>query len=800
MEYVGEHLWTGRIGNFFLILALVSALGASISWYISQRNKDESWHLLARRLFILHGGATIAMIATLFYMLFNHMYEYHYVWQHSSNDMPMRYIVACFWEGQEGSFMLWTLWNTLLGFILIRRTSEWTAPVMSIFSSIQVFLFSMLVGFYILDYKIGSNPFTTLLRDHPDFSGLPLFSNPNYLEVLDGRGLNPLLQNYWNTIHPPIVFLGFALSSIPFCYALAGLWKRSYNAWMKPGLPWTFAGIMILGTGILMGGAWAYEALSFGGFWAWDPVENASLVPWITLVGGGHLMLIYRNKGTSLIGAFGLIILTFLLVLYSTFLVRSGILGDSSVHAFTDLGMSGQLVICLAYFVILAVYLFISRYRDIPRQKQEEPIWSREFWMFVGALILLISAFQIEFNTSLPVINKIFGTDLAAPPDVIDWYNRWQVPFAIIIALLMAFVQFLQYRGKSLSLLIKNTWLPFSIAAAITVLGGVGLQMTNPFYYALFFASSFTILGNASYYLKYVKGDFKRAGSSIAHIGIGFILLGALISAGTQKNISVNTSRYDIETLSETMTNRENILLIKGDTLPMERYYVSYTGREKDDNHIRYAVDFLEKNGENYKKSFTLNPFIQLNDRMGNVPEPDTRHFLHKDIYTHVTYAVVEEPKEEVQKKDSWIALGDTLFFSSSIGYLDSIYRVDSVPEIENAGSDLNVAASFLLWDMNANKHALTTYFVLRDSSYTFSVPAASENLGVTLDFKEINPYDGTVRIEQIDKAKKKKDFIVMQAIVFPFINLLWLGCILMIIGTFIAILNRVKSRSQKTK
>ena len=141
----------------------------------------------------------------------------------------MRYILSCFWEGQEGSFLLWSFWHVILGFILQRTSKNWEAPVMATVSIVQAFLASMLLGIFVFEYRIGSNPFTVLLRQHPDFANIPLFDNPNYLEKLDGRGLNPLLQNYWMTIHPPTLFLGFALTVIPFAYAIAGLWKKQFS-------------------------------------------------------------------------------------------------------------------------------------------------------------------------------------------------------------------------------------------------------------------------------------------------------------------------------------------------------------------------------------------------------------------------------------------------------------------------------------------------------------------------------------------------------------------------------------------
>jgi cytochrome c-type biogenesis protein CcmF len=189
---------------------------------------------------------------------------------------------------------------------------------------------------------------------------LPFIQNANYLAKLNGRGLNPLLMNYWMTIHPPTLFLGFASTLIPFSFSIAALWNKQYTKWQIVALPWTYFGILILGVGVLMGGAWAYEALSFGGFWAWDPVENSSLVPWLVLVAAGHTMIINKNKGGSLFTTHFLAIGSFLLVLYSTFLTRSGVLGNASVHAFTDLGMTGQLVIYVLAFVLITVALLIN--------------------------------------------------------------------------------------------------------------------------------------------------------------------------------------------------------------------------------------------------------------------------------------------------------------------------------------------------------------------------------------------------------------------------------------------------------
>ena len=183
----------------------------------------------------------------------------------------------------------------------------------------------------------------------------PVFQmNPDFIPK-DGNGLNALLQNYWMVIHPPTLFLGFATTLVPFAYCIAGLWTGKVNDWIRPALPWALFSAMVLGVGILMGAYWAYETLNFGGYWNWDPVENAVYVPWLVLVASYHTMITYRKSNTALKTSVILVVATFILILYSTFLTRSGILGESSVHSFTDLGLSGQLLIYLLVFTILSI-------------------------------------------------------------------------------------------------------------------------------------------------------------------------------------------------------------------------------------------------------------------------------------------------------------------------------------------------------------------------------------------------------------------------------------------------------------
>jgi cytochrome c-type biogenesis protein CcmF len=850
--YIGEHLWIGNIGNSFVILSLITAILSTIAYFFFAKDNslNSEWKKFARLSFSLHTISVLGIASTLFYMLFNHYYEFSYVWQHSNNSMPMEYIMSCFWEGQEGSFLLWTFWNVVLGNIL-RKTidSEWEAPTMAVFSLVQVFLASMLLGIYLGDYKLGTNPFI-LLRENPDFANLPFISMPNYLAKLDGRGLNPLLMNYWMTIHPPTLFLGFSSTLPPFAFAVAGLWKKDFTTWQKPALTWTFFSIMILGTGILMGGAWAYEALSFGGFWAWDPVENSSLVPWLIIVAAGHVMIINKNRGGSLFMTHLLSIFSFLMVLYSTFLTRSGVLGTSSVHAFTDLGMQGQLVIYVLTFIFLCVILLIhdklikvsyimcsllvlfisiqfghktffllswvfasiiltihSYVLNFPKEEEEENLYSREFWMFVGSLLFLLSALVITYFTSIPVLNKLFNLE-KAPLKVSD-YNMWQTPFAILVLVLVGFTQFFKYKKTDKKTFFKQLLIPIILSLIFGIVSSIPLYFIHDYgsasnsqkwvllsYTLMLIAGLFAVFANLQYFVSIIKGKIRRAGSSIAHIGFALILVGALISTSKKQTISQNTSTKSVASLGENFNAQKSLLLTKGDTLQMGNYFVTYKGKERKGIDVFFNMDYFTKDEHGkFIKAFELSPMVQDNPRMGQASNPDTKHFLEKDIYTHITYADLSDNREI--KKDAYKEptnfighVNDTIFAENAIILIESIATNLTEQQYANTDSILIVTAVLKVTDINGKVYKAYPKYILKNNAV---MPDAFElnELGLKFIFWKINPEEGSIEIQLSEKVSNTKEFVVLEAYIFPYINILWLGSLVMIIGTIIAILER---------
>ena len=815
MDYVGEHLLPGQIGHFLVVLSLVASLVATVGFYGSFKSANlatqHSWKKIARLAFAIETVSVLGIFIALYYIISHHLFEYKYAWQHSSRSLQVEYLLSCFWEGQEGSFMLWSFWHCVLGWVLIARAGKWEGPVMTVVSFAQFALATMILGVYFFGFKVGSSPFV-LLRNEMD---APIFSNPNYLEIVkDGNGLNALLQNYWMVIHPPVLFLGFATTLIPFAFAMAGLLTKDHSGWTTPSLPWASFSAAALGTGIMMGAAWAYESLTFGGYWAWDPVENASLVPWLVLISGLHTNLIFKNTGYSLRATYLFYILSFLLVLYSTFLTRSGVLGDTSVHAFTDLGMNGQLIAFMLAFFLPAAWMFARQYKAMPTIQKEEETYSREFWMFIGALVFFFSALVVIGKTSLPVFNKIFGTKIAPPQDPEFSHNQIQVWVAIIIGLLTAATQFLRYKTTPKDIFCKRLLWPAVISLALSLLLsftlGISYEKKGPgFWMALHvaqFMAIFAVVGNASFIWTVLRGKLKLAGASVAHIGFGMVLLGILISASNKNTLSINTTGISpLKMKDENDVNNnplENTTLIKNVPTTMGSYEVTYTGDSVNprDKKRYYEVKFAHaKTGE----KFALYPDIIENNKGGEgvTPNPDARHYLHKDIFAYITF--LTDPnvaaKDTTTFKMRTVVIGDTSFYSNGMW---TVNRLDLNPTDKRFSayqSDTIVAADITVISKDGRQYKARPAFRLKNLDLE-QLPDTVISQSLVFAFRK----PGNIEKKEVEIGVKESsaimDFITLKVYEFPAINVLWLGIIVTVIGFGMSIRQRIGSKTALKK
>ncbi|MFM2325903.1 MAG: hypothetical protein RIR31_105 [Bacteroidota bacterium] len=815
MEFEGEHLLPGQIGHFFVIAAFIASLIATIAYFKASRLSDiaakQSWIRFARIAFITQLVSVLIIFSAIFYICSHHYFEYMYAYKHASKELEPKFLLACIWEGQEGSFLLWTIWHSILGIFIIIKSKKpllqgWEAPVMTVISFVQFFLGMMILGIYIFDARIGSSPFT-LTRN--EITG-PIFSQPNYLSFIkDGVGLNVLLRNYWMVIHPPVLFLGFASTIIPFAFAYAGIQTKRFGDWIKPVLPFALFSACVLGVGIMMGGKWAYESLSFGGYWAWDPVENASLVPWLILIAGLHTMVIYKATGQSLRASYLFAFLSFIFILYSTFLTRTGILSDTSVHAFTlDTETKKvtytMLILFLSAFTLPALILLFTNYKKIPSVNKEERTDSREFWMFIGAIVFFLSGLFISAKTSVPVYNAIFNTSIAPPEDVEFSYNKVMVLVSFIIGILTAITQYFKYKSSPSKYVLKKIAVPTLLAAILTAVLVIvypitytkqGAGFLGAVYIALF-ASIYAVIANAAYIWLGLNGKIKTAGGSVAHAGFAVMVLGMLISSGNKKTISDNTvTGINIPFGKDSKGNAtenplENLTMLRDVPTTMLDYNVSYSGDSagNEKGRIYYRLNFVKKDGS---EKFALNPDVYVGKDEIKSSNPSTKRYLTKDIYSYISSINPEGSRNDTnQFVIKELAEGDTAFYSKGYLVLNNVVKNPNNQKFKFKPTDAALMADITL--------------VGKDSMHYKAYPL------IQIDSLGVNEIDDTVYAQNlflkfagvtdtkkiklgIKESEKIIDFVTLKAYLFPYINLVWLGLVIMAIGLAMSMIQRAK-------
>ena len=820
----------GNFGHLMTIVAFVTALitaYAYFQYFKAPELEKANWRRFSRISFSVHAISSVLIAVSLFEIIYNHRFEYFYAYSHSSKALPVHYMISSFWEGQEGAFILWIFWNVVLGSVLIATNKFWEAPVMIVFALVQAFLVSMILGVVIGDLKIGSTPFI-LLRDATQ---APIFQmNPDFVPE-DGTGLNPLLQNIWMVIHPPTLFLGYASTLVPFAFLMGGLVTKKYTEWIRPALPWAIFSAMILGMGIIMGAYWAYVTLNFGGYWNWDPVENAVYVPWLILVASIHTMITFKKSATALKTSIVLVISTFILVLYATFLVRSGVLGDSSVHSFTDLGLSGQLLIYMLFFLVVAVILSVRAWKHIPSSEKEASVYSREFWIFIGATTLGLMAFQVILPTSIPAWNALvegFGgiSNMAPPADQIEFYTKFQLWFAVVIALLTAVGQFFWWQKMDKKALKEALLTPYIISVLISAAVIVLAKVYDWKYIVVVLAGTFTITANAVILIRILKrSTFKLAGGSLAHIGVGMVLIGIMFSSGYSDVISINMSGLTYSNSWEDELNKEHVLLWINKPIQMKDYTVIYRGRQKkvvgipeyvparileetDEVNKMIALEgyknyfnkgdevdiVLEENDyfrieyyQNEVMKFSLSPMSQFNEGMGGlISSPDSKIFIDKDLYTYV--AAMNDPEDPDWKEDEpyEVAPGEQFHVADYVTYFDGADVLEELEGYTLQEGDVAVRANLRILDYDVEK-TLQPTFIIRNNQVG-KLPVIDNELGIKISLENILPEENkfVFKVNQY-----QKDYVVMKAIVKPYINVLWMGTIIMLIGFTVAIYRR---------
>jgi cytochrome c-type biogenesis protein CcmF len=750
------------LGTLLISFAFAAALISMVAYAIAGRTGSKSAYTIARTGF--HAAVVAFMFAgaTHVYNILTHQYQFTYVWKYSSNSLSTPLLMASSYAGQEGSFMLWTLFVAIIGVFVLgyAQRVRYEAPVMAIYSLVFTGLLMIL---------IVKSPFETLWKTFPNetITQLPA----------DGRGLNPSLENIWITIHPPILFAGFAAMTVPFVFALAGLIKRDFQKWITISLPWALFASMVLGFGIALGGWWAYETLGWGGFWAWDPVENSSLIPWLACVALVHTMLVQRRTGgTDRIGGlvktnFVLAIAAFGLILYSTFLTRSGILGDTSVHSFVDPGAFVYAVLLgiLLLFMGIGFGTLIWRWRDLKIAAMEYPLMSRETALTIGSMVLMFSAIVVLIGTSAPIFLPMFNLPKIAIPQ--DFYNSMHLPLAILLVIVNGISMTLKWKSTTQQEFLRKIALATGIALLGTVLLVV-LGVHDPIYVALGFGSVLAIVINVQIGSKVVRGNPKMIGAYVSHIGIGLMMLGIIA-----------TARY-----SET----KHVQLVEGESKKVFDYKITYQGAKRIDEWRPDQEKFehnilLEKNGS--KEVVSPITFLSdFNKRESPFMEPGILYTPTRDIYVSPKAYGMDggNPVVELHKGEK-----SPVPFDSSVVVRFEKFDMSRAQSDQMQGAVMEVTSG-------DSVYYLTSYYKMSEGR---GLPVTVPNTKIEIAMVGLNTDSENLSNSQVIlqfaspsyQPPPERASITVDVSVKPFISLFWGGVIIMVTGFFFAILRRRK-------
>ncbi len=627
-------------GTILVRFAFLATALAGILYYSSRRSSHDQYLHFARYAFQASVLLVVSFCLYLLYLILTHQFQFTYVWNYSATTLSTPLLISTFYAGQEGSFSLWTLYTAVLGIFLLSYTARrnYEKEVMMVWCLIQGALLTMLVI---------KNPFAMIWDTFPGelvhTGPFPPFApNAVWLDQAkgiwaqfpaQGKGLNPLLQNYWMVIHPQILFTGFTAMAVPYAFAVAGMLKRDYSGWIRTAKPWIVYGAATLGTGIILGGYWAYETLGWGGYWGWDPVENSSLIPWLVSIAAIHTFMSQNQSGTYIRTNLVLAMSCFLMVLYSTFLTRSGVLGETSVHSFVDPGMWAYwfLLGFIVLFAGLGGVMIARRWKDIPVVKLRHSVYSRDFALFLGAFTICFAAIFITIGTSSPIITGIWKGRAAAVDT--SYYVQTTLPLGIIIAILAGFGQLLWWSSSKATGLLKGLTYP-AVSTVLFTAGIVVAGVRDADMVLFCSAAAFALFVNLQVGYRVFKGNPRFTGGAIAHIGLALLFLGF-----------VSSSKYD---------EKQTVSLEKGKPVPvLDGYTLTYLG-SRTLTEERYGFEVRLDHAD---RTWSITPTMHFSSFDNTtLRHPDILNMYSRDFY--LTPLSVEEARAES---------GETLIAEASV-------------------------------------------------------------------------------------------------------------------------------------
>jgi cytochrome c-type biogenesis protein CcmF len=721
----------------FLAIVLAAATGvlawiSAVRWARGNEGAEVQFRWAYHAMTFALGIACALLMAAILL----HDFRFDYVIGYSSRDLPMIYLVSAFWGGQEGTYLLWAFLGALFGYPLFRKKGWEPSAVMAFYVPTVLFLVALMI--------------------HPD--GNPFRLAPQVPP--DGRGLNLLLQDPWMAFHPPAVFVGYAAMTVPAALALAAIFRKVEDRWLGPALRAALVGFVCLGVGIIMGGFWAYKVLGWGGYWGWDPVENASLIPWIVVTALVHGLLVQNATGALRRTNLALALGGYLLVLYATFLTRSGVLSDFSVHSFAESSLYWWLV------AIMVIVLMASTIALIRREGPESsPVRLDAGWPLIvtsAICLFVISAAIVLIGTSWPIITDLFGTPATAE---ISFYNAASLPIYVVALVLLGIAPFSGWRVTSPREWGVRVWITLAVAvvgtAAAYAFGGHGVK-----YLLLFLAGLFALGSNLVRVLIVARMRFLAAGAAIAHLGFAMMVVGIVTSSAWDRTEEIELP------LGHPVSKMERIFTYRG----------RVAGSEPQD---RWRIGVMRPGEDEIVGEVTMFQFDGPGGQPSRMSKPAILSTAARDLYvaplgletgTHQVQLTMNQP---APYHDAMLTL--LRFETGDADEHQSGMSVNSIVRVERRGREPEEIA---LPVINTGRGLESP--PVRAASF----PGAT----FILDRMSVEQRAVLLRVQDADASET----LVATASVKPLIGLLWAGTIVMTLGCIIAFVRRQVDEKQR--
>jgi cytochrome c-type biogenesis protein CcmF len=598
------------LGYYLLLAAFVVCAYAAAMSVAGARRRSKALIDSGIGAFHLIAALMTAASSVIIFAFVTGDYSIRYVQRYSDSTLPMFFKITSYWGGLDGSIMFWVFLLSLFGstavYINRERHRELIPYVVSVISVVQMFFLLLMI--------VHNNPFSTFLTE----------------THADGTGLNPLLQNAYMVIHPPTMYLGFVGLTIPFAFGMAALFTGHLDdSWLRAVRRWTMIAWLFLSVGLGLGMIWAYEELGWGGYWMWDPVENAGLLPWFTATAFLHSVMVQERRGMLRIWNVMLVIVTFFLTLFGTFMTRSGVV--TSVHAFgEDPELARMFTIFMVGTLVVSIGFVIYRL-PLLRARNELDSWvSREAAFLLNNWILLFSALFVLFATMFPTLSEaITGNRITVGP---PFFNRWMIPIGLILLMLTGVGPLLAWR-KSTLMNLRDQFL-FPIASAVIVGGAVLAMGVRVWSSGICFALAGFVLGT-------ITQEFWR-GAKVRQKATGTDLFTALVGlVGRNKRryggylVHVGIVLMFLGFAGEGFKQKKTVLLKTGQTVTVGDYTARLDALRVTEDARKQAVTghiTVLKNGAEITKVYPARWFFhKLEDQP--TTEVAIRRTLAEDLY-----------------------------------------------------------------------------------------------------------------------------------------------------------------------